>query len=217
MPPARRQARRQLKALGSLQLAGYANNPSKVITELAFITDARARNLGEDNQSDLDAPLEVQFNEFMEGVNSRGRGTGTRQRKMTVEQAAAVLLLTVQKGHVELIVDKNDPNTVDAIRILPAAKKTLASFLPKLRGYYDNGDIPYNEQYRGAIALAKRHFFPNGQAPTKRELMALLLQSYQERRELRLRTSNPTTTNQYFRYSNELAIYWRFVVVRDTR
>ncbi|KAG6381664.1 hypothetical protein JVT61DRAFT_265 [Boletus reticuloceps] len=57
----------------------------------------------------------------------------------------------------------------------------LAAFLPKLRGY---GDIPYDQQYRGAIALAKRHFFPTGKALTKKELMALLLQSYQEKREL---------------------------------
>ncbi|KAH0836704.1 hypothetical protein J3R83DRAFT_8427 [Lanmaoa asiatica] len=70
----------------------------------------------------------------------------------------------------------------------------LAAFLPKLRGY---GDIPYDQQYRGAIALAKRHFFPKGKAPTKKELMALLLQSYQEKRELSLRCQNqpqPTKT-----------------------
>lgn len=46
----------------------------------------------------------------------------------------------------------------------------LASFLPKLRGY---GDIPYEQQYRGAIALAKRHFFPKGQAPTKKEVRGM--------------------------------------------
>ncbi|KAF8448974.1 hypothetical protein L210DRAFT_2639080 [Boletus edulis BED1] len=178
MPPARRPLRPQL---GSLQLIGYANNPTRVITELAFITDAQVNARTEGAQSDIDTPLEVQFEEFMDGVNSRGRGTKTRQRKMTVEQAAAVLLVTVQKGHVELIVKKNDPHTIDAIKILPEAKRILAAFLPKLRGY---GDIPYDQQYRGAIALAKRHFFPTGKALTKKELMALLLQSYQEKREL---------------------------------
>jgi len=77
---------------------------------------------------------------------------------------------------------------------LLSSMNRLASFLPKLRGY---GDIPYDQQYRGAIALAKRHFFPKGNAPTKKELMALLLQSYQEKRELDLRRQvgpQPTKT-----------------------
>ncbi|KAG8220984.1 hypothetical protein J3R82DRAFT_2492 [Butyriboletus roseoflavus] len=157
---------------------------AEVITELAFIADEQANGLEESGRDNVDTPLEVQFDEFMDGVNSRGKGTKTRQRKMTIEQAAAVLLVTVQKGHVELIAKDNDPHTIDVIKILPEAKRILATFLPKLRGY---GDIPYDQQYRGAIALAKRHFFPKGKAPTKKELMALLLQSYQEKRELSLR------------------------------
>ena len=129
MPP----ARLQLRALGSLQLVGYANNPTsesytvdhqndtkpclraEVITELAFIADERVNDLAEAGQSGVDTPLEVQFNEFMDGgistmplhvscttlrrltfsVNTRGKDTRTRQRKVTVEQAAAVLLVTV--------------------------------------------------------------------------------------------------------------------------
>lgn len=88
-----------------------------VITELAFIADEQVSALSEGGQSDVDTPLEVQFTEFMDGgiswishvfgvarlimmvcafsVNSRGKGTRTRQRKMTIEQAAAVLLVTV--------------------------------------------------------------------------------------------------------------------------
>jgi len=113
-------ARQQLKSLGSLQLVGYANNPTKVITELAFIADERVNDLA---GHDVDSPLEVQFDEFMDGVNSRGKGTNTRQRKMTVEQAAAVLLVTVQKGHVELTTKRDDPQTIDVIKILPEAKR----------------------------------------------------------------------------------------------
>ncbi|KAF9223965.1 hypothetical protein BS17DRAFT_780296 [Gyrodon lividus] len=178
MPP----ARRTLEALGSLPLLSYANNPSKVITELAFITDERLNALGDGAQSAADAPLEVQFDEFMDGVNSRGKDTKTRQRKTTAEQAAAVLLVAVQHGHIELTVNKDHPDTIETITILPAAKKKLATFLPKLRGY---GDIPYDQQYRGAVALAKRHFFPTGRAPTKKELMSLLLQCQQEKKDLR--------------------------------
>ena len=86
-----------------------------MITELAFIADERVNDLAACGYSDADAPLEVQFDEFMDGgisvmplhtsgmtlrraifsVNSRGKGTKARQRKMTVEQAAAVLLVTV--------------------------------------------------------------------------------------------------------------------------
>lgn len=87
-----------------------------MITELAFIADEQVNTLAEgDGQRDVDTPLEVQFNDFVDGgnglgyasclwynlmmhifsVNSRGKGTKTRQRKMTVEQAAAVLLVMV--------------------------------------------------------------------------------------------------------------------------
>ncbi|KIK94191.1 hypothetical protein PAXRUDRAFT_467997 [Paxillus rubicundulus Ve08.2h10] len=114
-------------------------------------------------------------------VNSRGKGTRTRQRKTTVEQAAAVLLVAVQQGHIELTVNNDDPDTIETIIILPEAKKILATFLPKLRGY---GNIPHDQQYRGAVALAKRHFFPVGRVPTKKELMSLLLQCQQEKKKL---------------------------------
>ncbi|KAF9230459.1 hypothetical protein BU15DRAFT_69179 [Melanogaster broomeanus] len=177
MPP----ARRKLEALGSLPLLSYANNPAKVITELAFIADERL-NTGNGDQDAADAPLEIQFDEFMDGVNSRGKGTKTRQRKTTAEQAAAVLLVAVQQRHIELIVKKEAPDTIETIVILPEATKKLATFLPKLRGY---GDIPYDQQYRGAIALAKRHFFSSGRAPTRKELMSMLLQCQQEKRDLR--------------------------------
>ncbi|KAF9240686.1 hypothetical protein BU15DRAFT_61350 [Melanogaster broomeanus] len=177
MPP----ARRKLEALGSLPLLSYANNPAKVITELAFIADERL-NTGDGDQDAADAPLEIQFDEFMDGVNSRGKGTKTRQRKTTAEQAAAVLLVAVQQRHIELIVKKEAPDTIETIVILPEATKKLATFLPKLRGY---GDIPYDQQYRGAIALAKRHFFSSGRAPTRKELMSMLLQCQQEKRDLR--------------------------------
>ena len=136
-------------------------------------------------------------------VNSRGRGTKTRQRGMTAEQAAAILLVTVvipsslywnsnsrkriilgSKGSCRTDCQKERPphdrrdkdtsrgkenvggnvsNQKDSLNSMDR----LATFLPKLRGY---GDIPYDQQYRGAIALAKRHFFPKGRAPTKKEV-----------------------------------------------
>lgn len=38
-----------------------------MITELAFIADKQANALAEGGQSDVDTPLEVQFDEFMDG------------------------------------------------------------------------------------------------------------------------------------------------------
>jgi hypothetical protein len=146
---------------------GRLKRRAEVITELAFITDERLNALGDRAQSATGAPLEVQFDEFMEGgmsslfassgsviswaigvfstVNSRGKGTKTRQRKTTVEQAAAVLLVAVstpfhvgwsgslmkrpqvQQGHIELTVNKGDPDTIETIIILPEAKKKSVS------------------------------------------------------------------------------------------
>lgn len=41
-----------------------------MITELAFIADAQTNNSGMGGQSDIDTPLEVQFDEFMDGGTS---------------------------------------------------------------------------------------------------------------------------------------------------
>lgn len=46
---------------------------AEVITELAFIADEQANALAEGgSQRDVDTPLEVQFNDFVDGGNDLG-------------------------------------------------------------------------------------------------------------------------------------------------
>ncbi|KAF8555981.1 hypothetical protein OG21DRAFT_1521398 [Imleria badia] len=147
MPPARL---RPLMALGSLQLIGYANNPTRVITEFAFIADGQVNALEEGGRGDINTPLEVRFEEFMNGVNSRGR-VSWRYR---------------------------------------VGKTPL----------FSKGNAPYKE--RGM----KYDFFDFVNfTHVLRQLMAFLLQSYQEKRELDLKCQTQSRVTKTLAIQTSLA------------
>lgn len=172
-----RQRSRPLTKLESIVLPRYASHHARIWAELAYTVDERLRNtVG--TTTTLDEQLVViGFREFMDRLNERGVSTGLGKRTTEHKTARQLLQDAADNGYVELHYhDGPPPRQINTIVVLPTARDKLTGFLPRMRGF-DN--LPERVIYQGALALAKRNFFPNGcRQPTKEQFAERNIEKY---------------------------------------
>ncbi|KIM52461.1 hypothetical protein SCLCIDRAFT_554747 [Scleroderma citrinum Foug A] len=157
----------------SIVLPHTASREARLWAEVAYIVDEKLAS-GESTVTDVGVPdddrVQIDFEQLINRVNQRGMDTRMGRKETRALDARNILQDTgADVGHLELRYHNGTPRQIETITVLPEARKKLAASVQRMRAYPDVTDLTV---YQGTLALAKRHFLPEGSKPTTKAQLA---------------------------------------------